>query len=619
MNPDYTNAALGVLSKTFGFQTFRAPQDQIIAHVLKRQDCFVNMPTGGGKSLCFQIPALVLDGTSVVISPLIALMDDQVMNLRQMGVRCASLHSGHSLPEIRKIESELFKGIIKILYVSPEKFLSPRFRETLEALNISLFAIDEAHCVSQWGHDFRPEYMRLPEVMNQFPSVPRMALTATADPPTAREIPLRLALRQPQIFRTSMDRPNLQYSILEKDQGQAQLLEFIESKHSQHSGIVYRLSRKDVEASAEFLQSKGIPAIAYHAGMEPSLRRKRQEQFLQEEHIVMVATIAFGMGIDKPNVRFVAHLDLPKSLEGYVQEIGRAGRDGLPADVWMAWGMRDFEMQRSFIERSEAPEQRKEMERRKLRQLIDFCEAGECRRVTLLSQFGESYTGPCGNCDQCKNPVQKRDATREAQMVLSASKRTGERFGAVHLVDILIGNLSDKVKQFHHDELPTFGVGKEQSPFSWRWIIKRMLAADLLRTDAQGHWTLQSTEKGQNVLFGRDTFFLPIQDPSIERLNKKDKNSGRRKKNRSSPVLSELESQWSENDRKLAQALRLRRKEEAASAGVPPYVIFGDKTLYALVEEKPSTDIELLAISGIGANKLERFGDWILQEIRSYS
>ncbi len=593
------------LRDVFGYDSFRHPQEDVIASLLSGRDAFAHMPTGGGKSLCFQIPSIVMDGTGVVVSPLIALMDDQVAALRQAGVRAGALHSGVKFPELLQTERDYRARKLDVLYIAPERALKEGFSDFLRQGKVALFAIDESHCVSQWGHDFRKEYLDLPALMRQFPEVPRLALTATADPPTQREILSRLELRDPGIFQRTMDRPNLFYRISPKEDAHEQLLRFIRDKHPDHAGIVYRTSRKSVEACQTFLVKNGIPALCYHAGLSSDTKRENLERFVRDEGIVMVATIAFGMGIDKPDVRFVAHLDLPKSLEGWVQETGRAGRDGLLADAWMVWGLEDLFLLRGWIEEGEATPERKRLEHGKLNQLVALCESPGCRRQAFLPFFGEAPGEPCGHCDRCVEPPVREDATRPSRMLLSAIRRTGERFGGVHLIHVLRGKDNAKVIQLDHHRLPTFGVGAEYTEAQWRTWIRQLVATGFLRQDLEAWGALKITDKGEDLLFGRCGVrleYLPPEEPKTR------KRKGEKK------AAAKAVSTGGD----LEAALRKERKAHAQEQGVPPYVLFHDKTLFEIVERKPKSVQELLDVPGMGQKRVEAMSDWILSLVKQH-
>jgi ATP-dependent DNA helicase RecQ len=493
---------LELLNRVFGYPSFRGAQQRIIEHVSAGGDALVLMPTGGGKSLCYQIPALLRPGTGIVVSPLIALMQDQVDALRQLGVRAAFLNSSLMPDEQQRVEQALLDGALDLLYVAPERLLTERFLALLDRVRPALFAIDEAHCVSQWGHDFRPEYIQLDRLHQRWPDIPRIALTATADAPTRNEIVTRLQLGQAELFVSSFDRPNIRYRIVEKTQPRRQLLDFLRAEHPNDAGIVYCLSRRRVDETAEFLRAQGFDAIAYHAGHPPEERRARQARFIQGDNVVVVATIAFGMGIDKPDVRFVAHLDLPKSVEAYYQETGRAGRDGLPADAWLCYGLSDVVMLRQFIDKGEGEERFKRVEHHKLDALIGLCESIECRRRTLLNYFGERLPEPCGNCDTCLTPVETWDGTEAARKALSCMFRTGQKFGAAHLTDVLLGKDTARIRKFGHERVSTFGIGRELKADQWKSVYRQLVAAGLAAVDVEGFGGLRLTEAARPVLRG---------------------------------------------------------------------------------------------------------------------
>ncbi|WP_223879249.1 DNA helicase RecQ [Chitinimonas arctica] len=586
--------ALEVLQKVFGYEQFRGRQAEIVAQVAGGGDALVLMPTGGGKSLCFQIPALLRPGCAVVISPLIALMQDQVEGLHQLGIAAAFLNSTLDAHAAREVEQSYMRGELKLLYVAPERLLTPRFLALLEHTPASLFAIDEAHCVSQWGHDFRPEYIGLSLLHERFPSVPRIALTATADAATRREIVTRLALENAAQFVSSFDRPNIRYRIIEKDNARKQLLAFIEREHHGDAGIVYCLSRKRVEETAAFLSANGITALPYHAGIAAEIKAGNQTRFLREDGIVMVATIAFGMGIDKPDVRFVAHIDLPKSLEGYYQETGRAGRDGLPSNAWLAYGLNDVMQLKEMIESGGSPDAQKQVERDKLNAMLGLAETVACRRQVILGYFGENAV-PCGNCDNCLVPPTTWDATDAARKALSCVFRTGQRFGAGHVIDVLLGKTTEKVKQHFHHTVTTFGIGKELPEAGWRSVLRQLLAAGFLQTDTE-FGGLQLTPAARPLLKGEMQLRL-------RGLPEKQRDKTDRDKKRSAASLD-----IAATDEPLWQRLRSTRRALADEQSVPAYLIFTDATLKAMLDAKPATLADMAHISGVGAQKLERYG-----------
>ncbi|WP_044529202.1 DNA helicase RecQ [Herbaspirillum sp. B65] len=590
--------ALHVLETVFGYSSFRGHQGEIVQHVAAGGDALVLMPTGGGKSLCYQVPALLREGTGVVVSPLIALMQDQVDALAEVGVRAAFLNSTQSFDEALQIERRLRQGDLDVLYVAPERLMTPRCLDLLESARIALFAIDEAHCVSQWGHDFRPEYIKLSILHERFPQVPRIALTATADQQTREEIIHRLQLEDARQFVSSFDRPNIRYQIVEKANGRKQLLDFIKSEHPEDAGIVYCLSRKKVEETAEFLRGEGINALAYHAGMDYALRTKNQARFLREDKIVMVATIAFGMGIDKPDVRFVCHLDLPKSVEGYYQETGRAGRDGLPADAWMAYGLQDVVQQRRMIDESEADDTFKRVLGTKLDAMLSLCETLHCRRVHLLDYFGEQ-SGPCGNCDTCLTPPESFDATVEVQKLLSTVYRVEQRFAPGHVIEVLRGIDGERVKQWRHDQLSVFGIGSDRGEAEWRAILRQVIALGLLTVDAENYSALKLTEAARPVLRG-------AQQVQLRRYRKPEK--AKRTSQRSSFVETDLNTE----EQALFEKLRWWRVETARAHNVPAYVIFHDATMREIAKARPQSLDELRHVTGVGEKKLETYGAQII-------
>jgi ATP-dependent DNA helicase RecQ len=598
-----SDTALDLLHRIFGHTAFRGEQAHIVEHVAGGGDALVLMPTGGGKSLCYQIPALLRDGTAIVVSPLIALMQDQVEALRQVGVRAAFLNSTLDAAEAAAVERDLLAGELDLLYVAPERLLTGRFLSLLDRAKLGLFAIDEAHCVSQWGHDFRPEYRQLTVLHERWPEVPRIALTATADAPTRREIVERLALEDAKQFVSSFDRPNIRYTVVPKDGGGTrQLLDFL-VRHPGQSGIVYAMSRKRVESVAEQLCKSGMKALPYHAGMDASIRAANQRRFLQEDGIVMVATIAFGMGIDKPDVRFVAHVDLPKSIEGYYQETGRAGRDGDASEAWLSYGLGDVVSLRQMIEQGDAADERKRLELRKLDALLGYCESTDCRRQALLRWFGEEHAGACGNCDNCLSPPQSWDGTEAARKALSAIYRTGQRFGVGHLVDVLRGANTEKVQQFRHAELAVFGVGADLDDRQWRSVFRQLVAGGFVDVDVEHFGALRLTEASRPVLRGETALRFRTEPKMVAR-------------SRGPRRASEAEA-FDLDPAALVrfQSLREWRAQTAREQNVPAYVIFHDATLRAIAEADPADLEDLARIPGIGTTKLDRYGDAVLQQL----
>jgi len=587
-----------VLRQVFGYESFRPLQREIVEEVVGGGDALVLMPTGGGKSLCYQVPALVRPGTGIVISPLIALMQDQVSALRELGVRAAFLNSSMEPEQARATEQALLRGELDLLYCAPERLLQARTLALLRQTRIALFAIDEAHCVSQWGHDFRSDYLQLDILVHEFPGVPRIALTATADARTCSEIAERLSLTEARHFFSVFDRPNIQYRIAPKTNANRQLLDFIRSEHPGDSGIVYCLSRNKVEATARMLVQEGFQALPYHAGMSTEERARHQERFLREDGIIMVATIAFGMGIDKPDVRFVAHLDLPRSLEAYYQETGRAGRDGNPATAWMVYGLQDVIKLRQMLDASAGNDQFKRIERQKLDAMLGFCEVSSCRRQVLLRYFGDDLPEPCGNCDTCLSPPQTWNGTEAVRKALSCVYRTGQRYGVSHLIDVLRGVRNERIRQLGHDQVSTWGIGADLSAREWKSVFRQLVAHGFLRTDPEGYGALQLTEKCRPVLRGEEEVWLR-KDPAIRAAS-----SRRPSAERSGHLSSADQVAW--------EQLRACRKALADQHGVPPYVIFHDTTLFEMLERRPRTLDELARINGVGAAKLEKYGQAFL-------
>jgi ATP-dependent DNA helicase RecQ len=597
-------AALRILQKVYGYPSFRAEQAEIIEHVVSGGNAFVLMPTGGGKSFCYQIPALCRPGVGIVVSPLIALMQDQVDALTQLGVRAAAINSSLSAAENGRVKDRIRAGEIDLAYVAPERLLMEDFLALLHESPVALFAIDEAHCVSQWGHDFRPHYTQLAALAEQFPDVPRIALTATADQPTRKDIVERLHLAGGRTFVAGFDRPNIHYSIALKENPRAQILQFIRDNHPRDSGIVYCLSRKMVDETAEWLVAQGIKALPYHAGMEAEIRSRNQERFLREDNIIMVATIAFGMGIDKPDVRFVAHMNIPKNIESYYQETGRAGRDGLPANALMLYGLQDAALQRNFIDESDAPEPQKRIEHQKLNALLGLCEAAACRRKIVLEYFGD-VSGPCGNCDTCLSPPVTFDGTVAAQKALSCSYRTGQRFGVGYLIDVLLGKSDERMVRFGHDRISTFGIGAEFGKSEWQSIFRQLVALHLLTVDGSEYGGLKITPRGHAFLKEKEIIHL-------RKFTGKAKTPG---SGAAKPVLTFAR----EEDRRLFEALRTARLELAREQNVPPYVIFHDRTLRELATRRPASLAALSQISGVGEKKMERYGAIFLQVIAGHA
>ncbi len=593
-----------ILKAVFGYDRFRGQQQDVIEQLLAGQDALVLMPTGGGKSLCYQIPSLIRPGVGIVISPLIALMQDQVSALLQLGVKAAFLNSTLSLDEVRSIERQLLNNELDLLYIAPERLTSGRTIALFQRIQIALFAIDEAHCVSQWGHDFRADYLQLSLLHEQFPTIPRIALTATADEKTRQEIILRLNLEHAPLFLSGFDRPNIRYRIVQKQNAREQLIEFITAEHAGDAGIVYCLSRKKVDETAEWLRSKGINALAYHAGMTNDLRSRHQHRFLMEDSLVIVATIAFGMGIDKPNVRFVAHLDLPKSVEAYYQETGRAGRDGLPANAWMAYGLQDVITLRRMLADSNADEAHKRLELHKLDAMLALCEQVHCRRQALLQYFGDHLEQPCNNCDTCLETVETWDGTLVAQQALSCIYRTGQRFGVGYLIDVLRGKVTERIIGFAHDKQSTFGIGKELDEQQWSSVFRQLVARSLVSVNFDHFGVLQLTDACRPILRGEQQLMLRKDiKPEKSRLRKK----GASKSVNRGGSNSEL---W--------EALRAKRREIADAQDVPPYIIFNDATLTAMLEIKPTNRQQMALISGVGEQKLKLYADQFLAVISDY-
>jgi ATP-dependent DNA helicase RecQ len=611
---DFATRASEILRDVFGYPAFRDRQAEIVGHVAGGGDALVLMPTGGGKSLCYQIPALLRSGVGVVVSPLIALMQDQVAALQEAGVSAAFLNSTNTWPEVQAIERKVRTGEIDVLYVAPERLLTDKCLALLDACELALFAIDEAHCVSQWGHDFRPEYLRLAVLAQRYPGVPRIALTATADEVTRREIVTRLALSEPRIFVSSFDRPNIRYRIGEKDNARKQLLQFIQDEHAGESGIVYCFTRNSVDETAEFLVQNGVNALAYHAEKDAGTREENQNRFIRDDGVVMVATIAFGMGIDKPDVRFVAHLDLPKSIESYYQETGRAGRDGLPADAWMVYGLADVVQQRRLIDLSTAGEEYKRVSSAKLDAILGLCETIECRRARLLDYFGEA-SQPCGNCDNCLTPPEEWDGTEAARKLMSCIYRceraSGFAFGAQQMIDVLRGQRTAKVLQYGHDNVSTFGIGADVSATQWRSVLRQLVMLKLLRVDHDNYNVLRLTSQSREVLTGGRTLRLRRQAerPASKRRTRRSGNDTGAAQKAAAGPRNEI----------VFEALRQWRRDIAREHGVPAYTVFHDSTLEEVATMLPQSIEALRGISGIGATKLDRYGARLLDLVRGHT
>jgi ATP-dependent DNA helicase RecQ len=596
--------AYTVLNTVFGYQAFRPPQDQVIEAALNGEDVFVLMPTGGGKSLCYQIPALVREGVGIVISPLIALMQDQVSALTQAGVRAACMNSAMGSDHNYQVEQQALRGELDMIYIAPERLALQRTLDWLGQCQLSLFAIDEAHCVSQWGHDFRSDYLQLSVLQQVFPQVPRIALTATADAKTREEIIVRLGLENARVFVSGFDRPNIQYRITQKNNPKKQLLTFLQAEHSGHAGVVYCLSRNKVEATAQWLSEQGVNALPYHAGLDKTVRQRNQERFLREDGIVMVATIAFGMGIDKPDVRFVAHLDLPKSIEAYYQETGRAGRDGQPSTAWMAYGLEDVIKLKQMMAGSDANENFKRIEQQKLNGMLGLAELTSCRRQTLIGYFGDALAEPCGNCDNCLTPVQTWDGTEAARKALSCVYRTDQRFGVVHLINVLRGKLTDKITQFDHNKVSTFGIGQDLSEAQWRSVFRQLVARGYLNVNFDyGQLFLSDTSRA--ILRGEESLML-----RVDTMQTKSSMGSDNKKTKSMDIA--------DNDLALWDALRACRKQLATEQGIPPFMIFHDATLKDMLESKPSSLENFARISGVGQKKLDKYGAQFVAVLNDY-
>lgn len=599
-----TPAPHEILSSIFGYDEFRGEQEQIIHDVIAGKSCGVLMPTGSGKSLCYQIPALCMDGTAIVVSPLIALMEDQVVALQELGVRAAALHSALDYPLYNETMNALQNGELDLVYVAPERLVHEGFLDILDDLPLALFAIDEAHCISQWGHDFRPEYREVSLLRTRYPDVPCIALTATADAPTRKDIIERLSL--PKLYVAGFDRPNITYTVAIKDNPRQQLLRFLKGRSADESGIVYCLSRRKVEETAQWLCDQGYNALPYHARLDKDVRAQNQARFLKEEGVIIVATIAFGMGINKPDVRFVAHLDLPKNIEAYYQETGRAGRDGLPAEAWMVYGLQDLALQRQMIENSDSPPTQKRIERQKLTAFLGYCESATCRRQILLRYFDDSCE-PCGNCDSCENPPETFDGTIAAQKLLSCIYRTGQMFGSGHVIDVLLGKDTERMDKFGHKSLSTYGIGTEHTMKEWQSLIRQLVALGFIYIDMDAHGGLKITQEGADFLKAKPPPALQFRlDPKTTGGK-----SGSTSKSKTDPALS-LES---EADQALFADLKALRLSIAKEHNVPPYVVFHDKTLIDMALRKPQTLHDMALVPGVGQSKLKKYGQIFLDAL----
>ena len=591
-----------VLSAIFGYENFRGEQEQIINDVIAGKSCGVLMPTGSGKSLCYQIPAICRAGTGIIVSPLIALMQDQVMALREAGVRAAAIHSGLEYNELQEAMRDLRNGTLDLVYVAPERLVNDMFLDVLDDIQIALFAIDEAHCISQWGHDFRPEYRQVSLLRTRYPDVPCIAVTATADEPTRKDIVERLSL--PHLYIAGFDRPNITYEVAIKDNPRSQLLRFLKTRSNDESGIIYCLSRKKVEETAKWLAGQGYNALPYHARLDANIRAGNQERFLKEEGIIMVATIAFGMGINKPDVRFVAHLDLPKNIEAYYQETGRAGRDGLPSVAWMVYGLQDLALQRQMIENSDAPDEQKRIERQKLIAFLGYCESATCRRQVLLRYFSDEGQ-PCGNCDICQRPPKTFNGSIAAQKLLSCILRTGQMFGGGYVIDVLLGTKSERIGKFGHESISTYGIGTEHTGKEWQSLIRQLVARGYLFVDMDAHGGLKVTSEGADFLREKPELQMRLDPKSVG-------GSGARGAKKTDPAL-ELDS---EADQELFTVLKALRMDIAKENNVPPYVVFHDKTLIDMVIRKPLSLTAMSGVPGVGQSKLEKYGQAFLDALR---
>lgn len=613
MTEEYTPPIAGdtdpaqILHDIFGYDQFRGQQQDIITDVINGQSCCVLMPTGSGKSLCYQIPSLCRDGIGIVVSPLIALMQDQVTALKELGVRCAAIHSALEYQEMNQAYNDLRAGNLDMVYIAPERLVNEGFLDMLDELRdsgkLALFAIDEAHCISQWGHDFRPEYRQLSLLRSRFPDIPTIAVTATADEPTRKDIQERLNLEK--IYVAGFDRPNITYQVAIKSNPRNQLLSFLRSREEGESGIVYCLSRRKVEETASWLCTQGYDAVPYHAGLDNTMRAANQNKFIKEEGVIVVATVAFGMGIDKPNVRFVAHMDLPKNIEAYYQETGRAGRDGLPSIAWMVYGMQDVALQGQMIDGSDAPDEQKRIEKQKLNAFLAYCEAASCRRAVLLRYFGDECA-PCGNCDTCTNPPKTFDGTVVVQKLLSCIYRTGQLYGAGYVIDVLLGKTTERIERTRHDQISTFGIGTDHTQKEWQSITRQAMARGLIRADAESHGGLKMTQEGANFLKAKETIELRFE----EKITKSSSRSA------SKPALDLILR--SDSDRELFQALKDLRLAISKEKDIPPYVVFHDKTLLEMVMTRPQSLSSMAEIGGVGQSKLEKYGEDFIGVIKAH-
>lgn len=599
--PDIAPSPKHILSSVFGYDAFRGEQEQIIEDVIQGKSCGVLMPTGSGKSLCYQIPSICRSGTGIIVSPLIALMNDQVVALREAGVNAAAIHSGLDYPELQSTMNDLRNGALDLVYVAPERLVNDNFLDLLDNIEIALFAIDEAHCISQWGHDFRPEYRQVSLLRTRYPNTPCIAVTATADTPTRKDIVERLQL--PKLYVAGFDRPNITYTVAIKDNPRAQLLNFLKQRDISESGIIYCLSRNKVEETAKWLKEKGYNALPYHARLDTDVRAKNQERFIKEEGIIMVATIAFGMGINKPDVRFVAHLDLPKNIEAYYQETGRAGRDNLPAVAWMVYGLQDLALQRQMIESSDAPPEQKKIERQKLTAFLGYCETTTCRRQVLLNYFDDNGDA-CGNCDTCLWPPKTFDGSIAAQKLLSCILRTDQRFGGNYIIDILLGKNNERIKNFGHDTLSTFGIGTEHNNKEWQSLIRQLVARGFLYVDMDAHGGLKITPLGIDFLNTK---------PALQiRLDPKTTGGSSSSTTKTDPT-NLLKN---ETDQELFADLKALRMTIAKENSVPPYVVFHDKTLIDMIIQKPTNLNEMGNVAGVGQSKLDKYGQVFLEKLQ---